>query len=188
MEDAEIIQLYFQRNEKAIAETAAKYGKYCSSIAGNILDSQQDVEECVNDTYLNTWNAIPPQRPALFKAFLGKITRNLSFNRYKHSRADKRGGGQISLVLDELTECLPGGTEPETVLERKELVRTIEQFLSDLPKDRRVMFVCRYWYADSISDIALKYGISENSVSVTLNRLRKRLQRYLLEGGAGHEQ
>ena len=114
MNDAKIVQLYLVRDEQAIPETANKYGNYCTSIAKNILSNQEDAEECVNDTYLNTWNAIPPHKPKMLSTFLGKIVRNLAFNRYKHNTADKRGGGEIALVLDELASCVSGNDDVET--------------------------------------------------------------------------
>lgn len=183
MEDNEIIQLYLDRNEQAITETAAKYGNYCSSIAKNILKNWEDAEECVNDTYLKAWNVIPPNRPTMFKAFLGRITRNLSFNLYKKMNADKRGNGQIAVVLDELAECVSGSSDPYREFDKTELLNAINTFLEKLPQDKRIMFVCRYWYSDSVTDIAKRCGMSENSVSVSLNRLRKRLHNYLLERG-----
>ena len=183
MEDNDIIQLYFDRDEKAIAETSGKYGSYCSSIARNILKNREDADECVNDTYLRAWNVIPPNRPVMFRAFLGKITRNISFNLYKKMNADKRGNGQIAVVLEELAECVSGGTEPYQELDKSELMKAINAFLESLPQEKRIMFVCRYWYSDSVADIAKRCDMSENSVSVNLNRLRKRLRSYLLERG-----
>lgn len=183
MEDNQIIDLYFNRNEQAIAETSAKYGNYCSSIAKNILNNWEDAEECVNDTYLKAWEVIPPTRPTVFKAFLGRITRNLSFNLYKKMNADKRGNGQIAVVLDELAECVSGNSDPYEEYDGKVLLDAINAFLEKLPQDKRIMFVCRYWYSDSVTDIAKRCGVSENTVSVALNRLRKRLHDYLLERG-----
>lgn len=183
MEDMDIIQLFFERDEKAIKETSEKYGNYCSSIARNILKNQEDVEECVNDTYLKAWNVIPPNRPKILKAFLGRITRNIAFNLYKKMNADKRGNGQIDLILDELVECVSNKSDPYQMFERDELLICINSFLEKLPKEKRIMFVRRYWYSDSVADIAKRCGISENSVSVNLNRLRKRLHNYLIERG-----
>ena len=183
IEDNDIIQLFFDRNENAIKETSIKYGNYCSSIAKNILKNCEDAEECVNDTYLKAWNVIPPSRPTMLKTFLGRITRNISINLYKKLKADKRGNGQIPIILDELSECVSGGTTPYQELENAEFLRTINSFLEKIPQEKRVMFVRRYWYSDSISDIAKRCGVSENSVSVSLNRLRKRLYNYLSERG-----
>lgn len=183
MEDIQIIQMYFNRDEKAIRETSLKYGNYCSSIAIKILNNWEDAEECVNDTYLCAWESIPPTRPEMLKVYLGRITRNLSFNLYKKMNADKRGNGQIALVLDELAECISGGCEPEQQYLQKEIVSCINSFLRELPKEKRIIFVRRYWYSDSVSEIADRIGKSENAVSVTLNRLRKMLHIYLLERG-----
>lgn len=183
MEDNDIIQLFFDRDENAIKETSLKYGNYCSSIAGNILKNREDVEECVNDTYLKVWNVIPPNRPTMFKAFIGRITRNISFNLYKKMNTDKRGNGQMPIILDELAECVSDGNDTYQEFEYVELIRTIDSFLEKLPQEKRVMFVRRYWHSDSITDIAKRCGVSENSVSVSLHRLRRRLYNYLIERG-----
>lgn len=183
MDDEKIVQLYLERDEQAIPETANKYGNYCSSIANNILGNREDVEECVNDTYFNTWNAIPPHRPKMLATFLGKIVRNLSFNKYKHNTAEKRGGKEVNLVLEELENCVSGKDEVEKAYEYHELVADINIFLSDLPVEKRNIFVCRYWYADSISDIAGRYHMSNAAVSMILNRLRNRLHNYLVKRG-----
>ena len=183
MEDNDIIQLFLNRDERAIAETSAKYGNYCSSIARNILKNLEDVEECVNDTYLRVWNVIPPNRPTVFKAFIGRITRNISFNLYKKASANKRGNRQIVLILDELDECVSQENDPITEVEKNELLKAINMFLEQLPQEKRIIFIRRYWYSDSVTEIAKRCGISENSVSVSLNRLRKRLHNYLTERG-----
>ena len=184
MDDAKIVQMYFDRDEQAIPATADKYGNYCTSIAKNILGNHEDAEECVNDTYLNTWNSIPPHRPNMLSAFLGKIVRNLAFNRYKHNTADKRGGGEIALVLDELADCVSGEDNVERSCEMRELIAAINDFLVTLPKEKRNIFVCRYWYTDSISHIADRYGMSDAAVSMMLNRLRAKLHNYFLERGS----
>ena len=183
MDDAKIVQMYFDRNEQAIPATADKYGNYCISIANNILGNHEDAEECVNDTYLNTWNAIPPHRPKMLSTFLGKIVRNLAFNRYKHNTADKRGGGEITAVLDELAGCVSGNDNVEQAYEHKELVAAINDFLGTLPAEKRNIFVCRYWYTDSISDIAARFDMTYSAVSMMLNRLRTKLHNYLTERG-----
>lgn len=183
MDDAKIVQLYLDRDELAIPATADKYGNYCTSIANNILGNHEDAEECVNDTYLHTWNAIPPHKPAMLSTFLGKITRNLAFNRYKHNAADKRGGGELTAVLDELEECVSGNEDVEQSYEYKELVAAINEFLGTLPSEKRNMFVCRYWYADSIADIAVRFHMNQGAVSMTLNRLRSKLHDYLRKRG-----
>lgn len=183
MDDAKIVQLYFNRDERAIPATTDKYGNYCTSIAKNILGNYEDAEECVNDTYLNTWNAIPPHRPKMLSTFLGKIVRNLAFNKYKHNTADKRGGGEITAVLDELADCVSGIENVEQSYEYKELVRAINDFLGTLPAHKRNIFVCRYWYTDSISDIAARYDMTHSAVSMMLNRLRTKLHNYLTKRG-----
>lgn len=183
MEDKDIVSLYLQRNKIAIKETASKYGNYCKAIAKNILSNNEDAEECVNDTYLNTWSAIPPHRPKMLSTFLGKIVRNLAFNRYKHNIADKRGGGEITAVLDELAGCVSGNEDTEQAYEYKELVGAINDFLSTLPAHKRNIFVCRYWYTDSISDIAARFDMTYSAVSMMLNRLRAKLHNYLIERG-----
>ena len=183
MDDARIVQLYWDRNEQAIPATAKKYGNYCTSIAQNILGNHEDAEECVNDTYMNAWNAMPPHRPSILSTFLGKIVRNLSIKRYKHNTTDKRGGGQATVVLDEIAEFVSDTDSVEQEIDRRELVTAIDGFLDRLPSDKKNIFVCRYWYFDSIADIASRFGITENNVSVTLNRLRHKLHNYLLERG-----
>ena len=183
MDDAKIVQLYWDRNEQAIPVTANKYGNYCTSIAINILGNREDAEECVNDTYMNAWNSMPPHRPNILSTFLGKIVRNLSIKRYKHNTADKRGGGQATVVLDEIAEFVSDTDSVEQEIDHRELVKAIDSFLDRLPTDTRSIFVCRYWYFDSVSDIANRFGMTENNVSVTLNRLRLKLHNYLLERG-----
>ncbi len=183
MNDQQIVVLYIQRDEQAISATSEKYGSYCTSIAKNILGSNEDAEECVNDTYLHAWNSIPPHKPNVLATFLGKITRNLSFNRYKHGKADKRGGGELPLVLDELAECLISDDSVEKAFEAKELTEAIDVFLSTLSKQKRDMFVCRYWYTDSISDIAERFSMKESAVTMTLTRIRIKLHDYLTERG-----
>ncbi len=183
MEDVKIVQLYWDRNESAISETANKYGNYCTSIAQNILGDHEDAQECVNDTYLNAWNSMPPHRPNMLRTFLGKITRNLSFNKYKHDRARKRGDGQISAILDELSECVSGKDDVQAEVEYHELVRAIDEFLDSLSPQKRRIFVCRYWYNDSISEIAKQFCMKENAVSMTLRRIRSKLQQYLVDRG-----
>lgn len=183
MDDAKIVQLYFDRDKQAITETATKYGNYCTSIAKNILGNREDTEECVNDTYLNTWNAIPPNRPKKLSAFLGKIVRNLAFNRYKHNTAAKRGAGELPAVLDELGECVSDREDVEEAYDYTELVADINVFLSTLPTKKRNIFVLRYWYADSVSKIAARYNMSCFAVSMMLTRLREKLRNYLTERG-----
>lgn len=183
MEDNEIIQLYFERDEKAIKATADKYGHYCNSIAYHILNTWEDAEECVTDTYFKAWNSIPPNRPSALRLFLGKITRNTAFDLYKKRNTDKQGGGEIAIILDELAECVSGGSEPYQELDRKQMRNAINSFLGTLPAEKCALFVRRYWYSESISEIAERYCMSENQVSVILLRLRKKLHDYLVERG-----
>lgn len=183
MDDRDIINLYWARAHQAITETASKYGSYCRSIAQNILGSQEDAEECVNDTYLHAWNSIPPNRPDVLSAYLGKLTRNLSFDRFRTNHADKRGGGEICLVLDELAECVSGEETVEDEVTRQELIQTINEFLVLLPKDKRNIFLSRYWYVLPVSEIARKHGMTVGNVSVILSRIRTKLKAYLIERG-----
>lgn len=183
MDDSKIVQLYWDRDEQAIPATSDKYGTYCISIAQNILGNQEDAEECVNDTYMSAWNSMPPHRPKILSVFLGKITRNLSLNRYKQNTAGKRGGREVPVVLDEIAELVSDTGSVEQEVDRKELIKAIDAFLDRLPTDKRSIFICRYWYFDSVSKIAARFGMTENHVSVTLNRLRVKLHNDLLERG-----
>ncbi len=183
MDDNDIIRLYWDRNDLAIQETCEKYGRYCKAIAKNILNNEQDAEECVNDMYLNAWNAMPTHWPRQLAAFLGKITRNLSFNRYKRDRAEKRGGGEMTLVLEELADCVSDTDDVEKAADRQELIQCIDSFVRALPKTKRRIFVRRYWYADSVSEISGDFKMSQGSVSKALGRMRKQLKAYLSERG-----
>lgn len=183
MDDAKIVELYWKRDEQAILATSKKYEAYCLSIARNILGDEEDAKECVNDALLGAWNSIPPNRPEQLSAYLGKLVRNVSFNRYKKSRTKKRGSGQIPAILEELTEVVSGTDDVETVWSEKYLWECINDFLKLLPEKKRNLFVCRYWYADSVKHMAGQFDMSENYVSVTLRRLRKKLHRYLIERG-----
>lgn len=175
MEDARIVDLYWARSENAIAETAEKYGSYCYSIAYNILANAEDANESVNDTYLDAWNSMPPHRPTALSTFLGKITRRISIDKWRGRSAEKRGGGEIEAALDELAECIPSGHSVEREVETAELAKAINGFVMSLtPADRRV-FICRYWYLDSISDISKRFGFSQSKVKMMLHRQRKRL-------------
>ena len=183
MDDDKIVQLYWERDELAVSVTSQKYGSYCTSIARNILAIPEDVEECVNDTYLHAWNAMPPHRPRLLSTFLGKITRNLSFSRYRYNTAHRRGGGSTAAVLDEIAEIVSGTDGVESEFDRLELVSAINAFLNTLPAGKRNMFVRRYWYSDSISSISSRFGTTEGHVYVILSRLRAKLRCYLSERG-----
>lgn len=183
MEDHEIVNLYWARDKQALTESQTKFGGYLSSIARNILCDWSDAEECVNDTWLRAWNTMPPRRPSLLSAYLGKITRNLSFDRYRQKHRKKRGGHTIDLVLDELADCVSGKEDPEADWLKKELKEEINRFLMSLPEDKRYMFILRYWYADPVKDIARRFGMTETNVSVSLGRIRKNLRTHLEERG-----
>ena len=183
MDDRQIIALYNERSEAALSETAKKYGRYCRTVAYNILYNEEDSEECVNDTWLRAWESIPPQCPERLSAFLGKITRNLALNRYKHNTREKRGGGQTLLVLEELAECIPGADSTEEAAEEALLVEVLNGFLGKLPTDKRKIFMRRYWYMSSVKEIAEDFGLSESNVKMTLLRLRRKLKQTLEKEG-----
>ena len=181
MEDSQIIELYFKRKEEAIQETDTKYGSYCFSVAENILHNTEDSEECVSDTWLAAWNTMPPQRPTVLRMFLAKITRNLSFNRFHAEKAKKRGGGEIHFVLDELAECIATESDTESEYMAKELEQSIRLFVRNLPEREGNVFVRRYWYLDSLADIAKNTGFSGSKVASMLFRLRGRLKKQLIK-------
>lgn len=181
MDDSKIIELFWERSEAAISQTADKYGKYCHHIAFNILFDEQDSQECVNDTYLKVWNSIPPRRPSRFKAFLGKIVRNLSLNLYEKKRAEKRGAGQTELLLDELSECIP--SQGSEFTDDFALSQIVNEFLGSLSKDARIFFIRRYFYASSVKQIAEDYGVNQNKVTVSLFRSREKLRALLTKEG-----
>ena len=182
MEDQGIIALFFKRSEQAIEETDKKYGGYCYSIAYNILSNREDSEESVSDTYMAAWNTIPPRRPNSLNAFLGKITRHISIDRWRKNSAQKRGSGEIVLALDELDGCV-GAENVETELDKKELVRILNEFLSSLSETERNVFLCRYWYLDSIQTISQVSGFRQSKVTSMLHRLRGRLRKKLSQEG-----
>lgn len=183
MDDRQIVTLYWQRDESAISETAAKYGRYCFTIANNILQSQEDADESVSDTYLAAWNRIPPHKPTVLSTFLGKLTRRISLNQWRSRNAQKRGGGQILLTLEELSECIPGGTDTAAVVEQKELTAAINAFLAGLQEQTRNVFLCRYWFFASIDEISRQTGFSEAKIKSILHRTRNKLKAYLQEEG-----
>lgn len=183
MDDLAIVELYHRREERAIAETDKKYGGLCRSIALRLLGVREDAEECVNDTYLRAWEAIPPARPGAFRIWLGQITRNLSLDRWKSLRAEKRGGG-AELLLGELEDCLPAsGGGPERELEDQELAELLNVFLRGLSREGRAMFLRRYWYGESVAEVALALGCGEGKVKSFLFRSRKALREYLEKEG-----
>ena len=183
MDDKQIIDLYWDRSELAIAETDRKYRRYCYRIAFHILADSQDSEECVSDTYLRVWSVIPPKRPVKFPAFLAKITRNLALNRYEKRTADKRGGGEVSVALDELAECIPDPNSVERMVDNRFLSDKLNLFLEELPAQTRKIFLRRYWELCSIHEIAEIYGISESKVKVSLFRTRGKLRAFLEREG-----
>ena len=183
MEDSQIVDLYWQRDESAISETAAKYGKYLHGISYQILQNAEDAEECVNDTYNDAWHAMPPHRPSVLSTFLGKITRRISIDLWRKHRAEKRGGGEPALALDELEECVSGNGEVESEVERRELQRKLNAFLLALPQMERQVFMCRYWYMDPVSDIAARFACSESRIKSMLYRTRKKLRAMLEKEG-----
>lgn len=183
MEDRQIIELYWQRNADAISETASKYGAYCFQVADNILHDAEDSEECVNDTWLRAWDAMPPACPNALRMFLAKIIRNLSFDRFRARNTKKRGSGEITLVLGELEECLAGGTDVQTAYEGKELGQCIRCFVRGLSERDGNVFVRRYFFTEPVSTIAGRYGLTENNVMVILSRTRKKLRLELMKEG-----
>lgn len=183
MEDSQIIALYWQRSQDAVSETATKYGAYCFAVAENILHNAEDSEECVNDTWLRAWDAMPPQRPGVLRLFLARITRNLAFDRFRARNAEKRFGGEMALVLDELAECLGGGASAEAAFEAAELRESIRRFVRALPERDGNVTARRYFFAEPIADIAKRYGLSESNVTVILSRTRGKLKAHLLKEG-----
>ncbi len=183
MEDLCIVELYWNRSEKAIAETSAKYGKYCYSIAYHILMNAEDAEESVNDTWLDAWNAMPPHRPSVLSTFLGKLTRRISIDRWRERSAKKRGGGEMPLVLEELEGCIISGQDIEHEVLEQELVGALDGFLSKLPDTERDVFVCRYFFLLSVAEICEKFHFSQSKVKSMLSRTRRRLFAYFEKEG-----
>lgn len=183
MEDEKIVALYWNRDEKAIEETAAKYGRYCYSIAYNILESHEDAEESVNDTYAGAWNAMPPHRPAVLSAFLGKITRRISIDKWRRRNSEKRGGGETAMVLEELKDCIAPDGDVQAKLEGKLLTETVKEFVAGLSATEQKVFLCRYWYLDSTEAIAKRFGFSQSKVKSMLHRTRAKLRAALNKEG-----
>lgn len=183
MDDKQIVDLYWERSETAISETAKKYGRYCHYIAFNVLHNDEDSEECVNDTYLNAWNSMPPHRPSVLKTFLGKLTRNISLNKYKQLTAEKRGNGQMPLIIDELHECIPTTESMESIIDDMVLVDVFNRFLASLPVEQRKIFMRRYWYLSPVKEIATDYGMGESKVKMSLLRSRNELKHLLEKEG-----
>lgn len=181
--DEKIINLYWERDEKAISATDEKYGAYCMKIAKQILGSLEDSKECINDTWLRAWNVMPPNRPTILRGFLAKITRNLSLDRYRASRALKRGGDQVSVCLEELSECVSDRETVETIVLKKQLEQSLNRFVRGLPEVERNVFIRRYFFLDTGADIANKYGLKEANVRKILSRTRIKLREYLQKEG-----
>ncbi len=183
MDDRNIIELYNQRNERAIEETAHKYGGYCYKIAYNILADSLDSEECVSDTYMKTWEAIPPQQPESLRLFLSKIVRNLSLDLYRLKHRQKRGGGTFDLALEEIEQFSGGVTSVEGEIAERELARTVDSFLHSLPERECNVFIRRYYFADTAADIARRYALRESNVHKILSRTRMKLKIFLESEG-----
>ena len=179
MEDREIVELYWLRDEAALAESEKKYGAYCASIARGILGNQADAEECANYAFYAAWRAIPPHRPALLSAFLGKITRRLALKKLRERTAQKRGGGEAPLILHELAECVSTGEDADTALDKTLLTESLNAFLEELSPSERRVFLCRYWYFESVKDIASRFGFGESKVKMMLKRTRDKLSAHL---------
>ena len=183
MEDTGIIRLYEERKEQAISETKSKYAALCSKVAQKILGDPLDAEECVSDVLMQAWNAIPPARPENFPAFLTVLTRNAALTRYRDDRREKRGGGQVPVLLDELSECVAGSDDVEDTVDGRLLRDALSRFLDGLSADARTVFVRRYISMLPVAGIAAEYGLSESKVKVSLMRTRKKLKDYLRKEG-----
>lgn len=181
MDDAQILQAFFDRDEAAIAAAEEAYGHYCAAIARNILDSPEDVEEIVSDTWLRAWNSIPPQKPENLKLYFARIARNLSYDRFRTQNRDKRGGGEITVALQELSQCIPAPGQPEDRLDAQALQAAVNAFLATLPQRDRSVFLLRYFHAEPMDTIALRFGIRPGLVRTILSRTRKRLKTYLIK-------
>lgn len=183
MDDAKIVALYWERNEQAIEESKSKYGGYCHAIAYRILADLGDSDESVNDTWLAAWESIPPHRPSVLATYLGKLTRRVSLNRWRDRNRDKRGGGEVSLSLDELAECVPSRQDVERIMELAELTDALNRFLAGLPEVERDVFVSRYWFLAPLREIGEKFEFSESKTKSMLFRTRKKLLAYLEKEG-----
>ncbi len=183
MDDEAILNLYWQRQTAALAETKAKYGRLCFSVADRILGNHEDSEECLNDTWLHAWNAIPPERPKLFPAWLSRVTRNLAVSRLRENQAAKRGGKELPLVPDAPSECIPGGPDPQKEVEAKELAEAVNRFLAALKPPERDIFVSRYFFAASHSELSVRTGWTVGKIKTVLRRTRLKLRTYLKEEG-----
>lgn len=183
MDDERIVQLYWERSEIAVQQTQQKYDAYCMGIAGRILPSREDARECVNDTYLAAWNTIPPHRPSNLSTFLGKLTRRICIDRWRGMTAEKRGGSAVTVALEELQGCIPGGSDPVKEVEAKELARAISTFLRTLPYIQRKAFLMRYFDMADMDQIQKELQISGSKAKSILHRVRKKMRDYLREEG-----
>ncbi|MBQ8135229.1 MAG: sigma-70 family RNA polymerase sigma factor [Clostridia bacterium] len=181
MNDRQIVEMYWNRDEKAISETTEKYGAYCYTIAFGILHNEEDTKESVNDTYMDAWNSMPPNKPKILKTFLGKITRRISIDRWRKKTAQKRGGGELPEVLEELSECITESGNPVNEMEKKLLNETINLFVKELKNTEQKVFLCRYWYADSVESIAKQFGFTQSKVKSMLMRTRIKLKERLIK-------
>ncbi len=182
MEDEKIIELYWNRDSEALRQINQKYGAFCYNIAHNILEKEEDAKECVNDTWFKIWMTIPPERPKFLQVFLGKITRRLSLERYQRSRAARRGGNAADAIYKELEECTLGGSSDRQV-DAAVIADAVSRFLAELPHDDRIIFVRRYWFADSARQIASRYDMSESWIRFVLRQSREKLKVFLEKEG-----
>ncbi len=183
MDDQSIIKMYHARDEDAIKATADKYGAYCYTIAYNVLHSRSDSEESVNDTYLGAWNSMPPHTPSVLSVFLGKITRRISIDKWRKQHASRRRGDEITLVLEELEECIPSDSSVEAELDARALAELIDCFVRSLPNEDKRVFLLRYWYSEPVSSIASDLGTTVPSIKSRLQRIRGKLKKELIKGG-----
>ena len=183
MEDGKIVELFWQRDQQALEQTERKYGAYLTRVAMNVLGDPEDSRESVNDTYLAAWNAIPPNRPQYLRAFLSKLTRRIAIDLLRKNQSQKRGGGEYDLSLSELEQCLPGGNTTEQIADGNALAQAIAAFLKTRPETARRAFICRYFYMDSLKEIAKACGLTESNAKVLLHRTRLALREYLEKEG-----
>ena len=183
MDDKKIVELYWQRNEDAIKETKGKYGRYCYAIAYNVLSNREDAEECENDTYIEAWNSMPPEKPDPLRSFLGMLSRRISLDKWRRKNAEKRGGGETVLSFDELEECIPYDKSIDEELSARELAEVVSRFLAALPEVECNVFLRRYFYFDPINDICKRYGFGQSKVKMMLKRTREKLLKKLTEEG-----
>lgn len=182
MEDEVIIDLYFERAEDAIKETEVKYGGYLEKVIRGIISTREDIEECLNDTYMAAWNSIPPRRPKSLGAYIAGIARNTALNRYDYLTAEKRNP-TVEVVLSELEECLSAGNLVEQEVQARSFIKALNSFLRGIGSEKRTIFIRRYWFCDSTREIAVRFGMSEGKVKSMLFRIRKQLLKYLEKEG-----